>query len=85
MYYSEVGDGGAQSVYRVPFSHNDGKEYPEFSKKEFLIRAGIEEKNLAVFLEMDNHFAEYVFGQKQKECYLKNYRQTVIRQTMRLI
>ena len=56
-----------------------------FSKKEFLIRAGIEEKNLAVFLEMDNHFAEYVFGQKQKECYLKNYRQTVIRQTMRLI
>ena len=36
LYYSEVGEGGAQSVYRVPFSHNDGKEYPEFSKKEFL-------------------------------------------------
>lgn len=27
---------GGESLYRVPFSHKDGKEYPEFSKKEFL-------------------------------------------------
>ena len=36
LYYSEYGEGDSESVYRVPFSHKDGKEYPEFSKKEFL-------------------------------------------------
>ncbi len=35
MYYYEH-ESGHESVYRVPFSHKDGKESPEFSKKEFL-------------------------------------------------
>lgn len=57
----------------------------DFSRKEFLERIGIEKENLSIYSEMDAHFAEYVFGQGMKECYLRNYRQMAVRQTLRFV
>ncbi|MCM1157852.1 MAG: class I SAM-dependent methyltransferase [Bacteroidales bacterium] len=50
---------------------------------EFLVRAGIEKKDLSIYMKMEQHFSEYVFGIQQRECYLKNYKQKTVRQTIR--
>lgn len=57
LYYSEYGEGDSESVYRVPFSHKDGKEYPEFSKKEFLFS---EPDGLAYSDFMESSFLQIV-------------------------
>lgn len=55
------------------------------SKEQFFLRMGIDSRNISVYKEMDKHFNEFVFGSKEKEYYLSNYRKTALRQNLRFV
>lgn len=57
----------------------------KFSRTEFLINVGLNDKNFAIYEEMEKHFVEYVFGKNGQEVYLKNYRKSIFMPDIRMI
>lgn len=55
------------------------------SKEDFLTKAGISNKNLPIYEQMEKNFYEYVYGENTKEDYLKNYRKGNVRQSIRIV
>lgn len=54
----------------------------KFSKKDFLVKAGISEANLSVYEKMEACFHNYVYGKAE---YLNNYRKTSVIQQLRFV
>lgn len=71
LYYSELTDpadldSDAESLYRVPLSHKDGREIPDFSGKEYLFTepAGLSQSDFTEnsFLQWDGDTLYYCAG-----------------------
>lgn len=50
------------------------------SLTDFLDALGISKENIPIYRDMENCFAEYVFGKKREEEYLKKYRKKILSQ-----
>ena len=57
----------------------------KMTKEEFLDAVGIATQFMPVYLKMENHFAEYVFGKNKCEDYLERYRKEAILQTVSIV
>lgn len=51
-------------------------------KEEFLAAIGISGKNSDVYLRMERHFGNYVYGNQEDEDYLPNYRKSAVMQKL---
>lgn len=56
-----------------------------FSKKEFLVSVGLDSAKFGVYENMEASFAEYVFGKRTEELYLKNYRKGICMSDIRMV